>query len=158
MLTDPQTLVWYDTDRIKTTHPTVLLLHVFVAAGMCLPSRCLRAMWVYTYRHTDWWEGFMKYVVELGSSTITNIPNFIKIGSDIQKLVGADTHTDTRARAHTHTHTHTHTGRWSHKPTFIFLNKESWLKNWLSIVWIFEPNVRIWERVRCNNSVQINCI
>jgi hypothetical protein len=39
--------------------------------------------------HTDTQtEGFMKYVVEMGSSVMTYIPNFIKIGSGIRKLIG----------------------------------------------------------------------
>jgi hypothetical protein len=42
----------------------------------------------YTYRHTDRWEGFMKYVTEMGSVAMINIPSFIKIGSGIQKLIG----------------------------------------------------------------------
>jgi hypothetical protein len=36
----------------------------------------------------------MKYAVEMGSDAMINIPNFIVIGSGIQKLVGEDTHTD----------------------------------------------------------------
>jgi hypothetical protein len=35
----------------------------------------------YTYRHTDWCEGFMKYAVEMGSGVMIYIPSFIKIGS-----------------------------------------------------------------------------
>jgi hypothetical protein len=38
----------------------------------------------YTYRHTDWWEGFMKYDVETGTVAMIDIPTFIKTGSDIQ--------------------------------------------------------------------------
>jgi hypothetical protein len=41
-----------------------------------------------TYRHTDWWEGFMKYTVEVGSGAMIHIPSFIKIGSGIRKLIG----------------------------------------------------------------------
>jgi hypothetical protein len=44
----------------------------------------------YTYRHTDSWEGFMMYAGEKGSGAIKYIPNFIKIGSAIQKLIGLD--------------------------------------------------------------------
>jgi hypothetical protein len=40
------------------------------------------------HRHTDRWEGFMKYVVEMGSGALIYIPSFIKIGSGIQKLFG----------------------------------------------------------------------
>jgi hypothetical protein len=31
----------------------------------------------YTYRHTDRWEGFMKYATEMGSVAIIYIPDFI---------------------------------------------------------------------------------
>jgi hypothetical protein len=40
----------------------------------------------YTYRHTDWREGFMKYAVEMDSGAM--IYTYIKNGSDIQKLMG----------------------------------------------------------------------
>jgi hypothetical protein len=33
----------------------------------------------------------MKYVVQMGSVEMINIPSFIKIGSDIQNLLGKDT-------------------------------------------------------------------
>jgi hypothetical protein len=39
------------------------------------------------YRHTDWWEGFMKNAAEMGSGAMIHIPSFIKIGSGIQKLM-----------------------------------------------------------------------
>jgi hypothetical protein len=35
----------------------------------------------------------MKYAVEMGSDAMTHIPNFIKIDSAIQKLMGEDTQT-----------------------------------------------------------------
>jgi hypothetical protein len=38
----------------------------------------------YTYRHTDLWEGFMKYAVETDPVAMICIPNFIKIASSIQ--------------------------------------------------------------------------
>jgi hypothetical protein len=48
----------------------------------------------YTYRYTAW-EGFMKYVVEMGSGAMTYIPSFIKIGSAIQKFIrGIHRHTE----------------------------------------------------------------
>jgi hypothetical protein len=50
----------------------------------------------------------MKYAVEMGY-----IPSFIKIGSDIQKVMERGRYTDS-------------TG--SHKPTFFFQNKESRIK------------------------------
>jgi hypothetical protein len=36
----------------------------------------------------------MKYAVEMGSGAMISIPSFIKIGSDIQKLI--DGYTDTQ--------------------------------------------------------------
>jgi hypothetical protein len=62
-----------------------------------LPSRCLAAIGLYTYRHTDRWEGFMKYAVEMGSGTMIYVPSFTKIGSTIQKLIGRDTQTAWRS-------------------------------------------------------------
>jgi hypothetical protein len=73
----------------KTTPQTILIFfHVFVAAGKFLPSSCLATTEAYTYRHTDWREGFMKYAIEMGSGVMIYIPSFIKIGSRIQKLIG----------------------------------------------------------------------
>jgi hypothetical protein len=41
------------------------------------------------------WGGFMKHAVEMGSGGMICIPNFIKIGSGIQKLIdGIHRHTD----------------------------------------------------------------
>jgi hypothetical protein len=44
----------------------------------------------YTYRHTDWWEGFVKYATEMASGAMICIPSFIKIGFGIHKLIGGD--------------------------------------------------------------------
>jgi hypothetical protein len=74
--------------------------------GRFLKSRCVAKIWGYTYRHTDWWEGFMKYTVEMGLYAMIYIPTFIEIGSGIQKLMGGYTYTQTAWR--------------SHKSTFIF--------------------------------------
>jgi hypothetical protein len=49
----------------------------------------------YTYVHTDYWEGFMKYAVEIDSGVMLYIPYFIEINSSIKKLMGgANTDTD----------------------------------------------------------------
>jgi hypothetical protein len=72
------------------------ILFVFVAVERCLPSRCLAHLNVlvlqryegYTYRHTDWWEGFMTYAVEMCSGAMIHIPSSIKTSSGIQKLRG----------------------------------------------------------------------
>jgi hypothetical protein len=45
----------------KTTRPTiVLLLCVFVAAGTCLPRRCVATIGGYKYRETYWWNLWSK--------------------------------------------------------------------------------------------------
>jgi hypothetical protein len=81
-------------------------VYAFVAAVKVLPNRYLATItdfdtkplpnngMGYTYRHTDSWEGFMNYAVEIGSGA-TCVPSFIKIGSEIQKLIGGiRRHTD----------------------------------------------------------------
>jgi hypothetical protein len=75
-----------------------------VVAVTFLPRRCLARIG-YTYRHTDYLEGFVKYAVEMGSRAMMCIPNFIKIGSGIPKLIGG---------------IHRQRGWSSRKPTFIF--------------------------------------
>jgi hypothetical protein len=42
----------------------------------------------FTYRHTDWWEGFMEFAVEMGLGAMIFIPSYVKIGSGIEKLIG----------------------------------------------------------------------
>jgi hypothetical protein len=74
----------------KTTRPTIVSCtrcrgNVFTER---LPSNDSGG---YTYRHTDWWEGFMKYAVEMGSVATLCIPSFIKTGSGIQKVRRGDT-------------------------------------------------------------------
>jgi hypothetical protein len=44
----------------------------------------------YTYKHTSWWKGFMKYTVEMGSVAVLYVPNFINISSGIRKLFMRD--------------------------------------------------------------------
>jgi hypothetical protein len=46
-----------------------------------------------TYRHTDWWEGFMKYAFEMGLNATVCIRRFIKTGTGIQKLMRGDIQT-----------------------------------------------------------------
>jgi hypothetical protein len=81
------------------------------------PSPYLATIGGYTYRHTDWWEGFYNSAVEMDSGAVIYVPNFIKIGSGFQKLIGR-----------IHTHTHTLTAKWSLKRTLFCQNKESRLK------------------------------
>jgi hypothetical protein len=59
----------------------------FVAAVTFLKSRCLSTI-EDTHIDTDWWEGFMKYAVEMGSGAMIYIKSLIKIGLAIQKLMG----------------------------------------------------------------------
>jgi hypothetical protein len=62
------------------------LLQLFITAGKFLPIRCLATIRWYTYRHTDWCEGFIMYAIEMGSGAIiySYVPNFIKFDSIIQ--------------------------------------------------------------------------
>jgi hypothetical protein len=77
---------------------------VFVAAVTSLPSRCLATV---GDTHTDWWEGFMTYAVEMDSGAMAYIQSFIKTSSDILKLIW-------RGEVHWRT-------VWSsYKPTFFF--------------------------------------
>jgi hypothetical protein len=49
----------------------------------------------YTYGHTDCWEGFVKYTIEIGLGAMMYILSFIKIDSGIRKLIGGiHRHTD----------------------------------------------------------------
>jgi hypothetical protein len=76
----------------------------------------------------------LKYAVEMGSGAMIYIPSFIKIGSDIHKLVGGSggcihaflSLSLSHARVHTHTHTHTHRDGLI---SLLFQNEESRLKN-----------------------------
>jgi hypothetical protein len=73
------------------TPPTIFLLFlVFVAAGTCLQSHFLATIWGIRIRNTKLWEDFIKYELEMGS------------GSEIQKLIGKDTHTDIDTERDTH--------------------------------------------------------
>jgi hypothetical protein len=79
----------FDTSRTayRTTPPAVLFCVHIRCRGNMLLSRCLATVGAYTYGHTGWLVGFMKYAVETGSGVMINIPCFIKIGSAIQKLM-----------------------------------------------------------------------
>jgi hypothetical protein len=71
------------------TRPTILLFHIFVAAGTCLPSLCLATIGeVHIQIH--------RLMGEMGPGAVIYmyIPNFIKIGLGIQKLEGLHRHTD----------------------------------------------------------------
>jgi hypothetical protein len=70
--------------------PQITLKSEFVATETFSPTCCLATTGKFTYRHTVWWEGFIKYVVEMGSDAIIHILSFIKIDSAIQKLIWGD--------------------------------------------------------------------
>jgi hypothetical protein len=53
------------------------------------------------HTNRDWWEGFKKYAIEMGSSAMIFIPSFVKIGSGIQKLIGG-IHRHTAWRSYTY--------------------------------------------------------
>jgi hypothetical protein len=82
--TDPQTLLWYDVDRIKN----------YASNSSCIACICCRGNGLLslaricrdTHADTDWLKGFM-YTIKMGSGTMIYVPSFIKIGSGIQKLI-----------------------------------------------------------------------
>jgi hypothetical protein len=82
------TFLWYNTDCVENdvSNNSSFVACIFVV--MFLPSSCLAVIGIYTYRHTDWWKGFIKYAIEMGSEPIIYILNFTKIGSGNQKLMG----------------------------------------------------------------------
>jgi hypothetical protein len=53
--------------------------------GYNLPSLCLSTIEGIHIQKQTWWEGFMKYVVEMGSGAMIYIPSLINIGSGIIK-------------------------------------------------------------------------
>jgi hypothetical protein len=83
------TLISYDADHIQNDasnkHSIVVFIrchgNVFTEPMPCNDTRG------YTYGHEDWWQGFMKYAVEMGSVAMIYIPSSMKIGSGIQKLM-----------------------------------------------------------------------
>jgi hypothetical protein len=79
------------------TCPTILLLLcALIAVGTSLLSHCLDDRGGYKYRHTDWWEGFRKYGIELGSGALIYIHmEFHKVWFRHSKVDRrGDTHTD----------------------------------------------------------------
>jgi hypothetical protein len=60
---------WYDTGRIENNaaNNSYIVACACVATATFLQSRCLATIGGYTYRHADWWKGFVKYVAEMGS-------------------------------------------------------------------------------------------
>jgi hypothetical protein len=92
---------------------------VFVAAVTFLPSHFLaklvRILPSHSlerqkdkYADTDWWEGCMKYAVDMDSRAMMYIPGSVKTGLSIQTLMGSG---DTQTRR-------------SRNPTSISLNKK----------------------------------
>jgi hypothetical protein len=84
-------LILHGPYKNHATNNSCIVIYVFIAALTFLPSRCLAT---HTYRCIDWWEGFRKYAVEMGSGAMIYVPSFIKPGSGIQKLVGIHRHKD----------------------------------------------------------------
>jgi hypothetical protein len=84
---------WQDTDRIENNESNnyFIIACIISAAVTFLPSRSIPTTGGYTYKHTDRWEGFMKYDVEMGSGAMIYVPSFIKIGHSIQNLVEGTT-------------------------------------------------------------------
>jgi hypothetical protein len=82
-------LIANDMYRIENdeSNNSSIFASVFIAPVTFLLSRCLATIGGYTYRHTYWWEGLIKYPVQMGLGAMIYMPDFIKIGSAIQKLM-----------------------------------------------------------------------
>jgi hypothetical protein len=63
---------------------------VSVAAVTFLPNSCLATIGELHIQTQSLMEGFTKYAVEMGSGAMIYIPSFIKICSDIQKIISGD--------------------------------------------------------------------
>jgi hypothetical protein len=99
-----------DSKEDNTSNYSCVVAVVFIVTVTFLLSHFLTVVRGCACKHTDWWEGFTKYTVELGSGAMMHIPCFIKIGSSVQKLIRTDAHV--------------HRQHGDHKPTFI-QDKES---------------------------------
>jgi hypothetical protein len=53
----------------------------------------------YTYRQTDFWEGDMKYSLQIRSYAMIYVPNILKTGSGIQKFIVGYTCTNRKETA-----------------------------------------------------------
>jgi hypothetical protein len=83
--TDPQTLLWYHTDRIENdAYNNSIVACVFVAAVKFF-TKPLPSNIYMTHRLMG---GIFKYTVQMGSGVMIYTPSFIKIGLGIEKLVG----------------------------------------------------------------------
>jgi hypothetical protein len=92
--------IWGYTDTQTQAYISSPIVACIRSTGTSLPCHCLTikggthftyplpGKHSYTYRHTDGWEGFMKYAIEMGPGATITIPNFIKTGSGIQMLMG----------------------------------------------------------------------
>jgi hypothetical protein len=119
--------LWYDRTAQKPRRQTIiLLLRIFFTAGTWSPNRYLAKIggWEYTYRHTNWCEGFMKYSVEMGSNAMTYTPSFITTGPGIRKfMVGGED-------IQTHRHKNTDRMQIAYAYFYFFQNKKSSWKVW----------------------------
>jgi hypothetical protein len=73
-------LIRHGPHRKRRVQEFFIVSCVFVAAVTFSPSRCLATNEGQTYRHTDWWEGFMKNAVEMGSGAMIYI--YTKVHKD----------------------------------------------------------------------------
>jgi hypothetical protein len=78
---------WYNTTIEKNAHQFFYCFLCIRCRRNFLPNRCLATIGLYSYRHTNWWQGFIKYAIETDWGVMIYIPSFIKIDSSIQKLV-----------------------------------------------------------------------
>jgi hypothetical protein len=82
-------LLWYDTDLIENdaSNNSSVFLRI-CCRGNILTEPLPNNGRGYTYRHIDWWHGFMKHAIEMSLGNNIYMPTFMKIVWGIQKLIG----------------------------------------------------------------------
>jgi hypothetical protein len=78
-------------DRIENDVSNSIVACVSFAVVTFLPSRCQATIGEYTESGTKLCDVFMKYAIEMDSGVTIYAPSFIKIRSDVQKLIKRDT-------------------------------------------------------------------
>jgi hypothetical protein len=81
-------MIWYASNH----SPSVA--YAFVVTVPSLLNRCPAPIRRYTHRHR-----LKCGIYELGSGSMIHMPNFIKTGSAIQYLIGADAEVEVRMRS-----------------------------------------------------------
>jgi hypothetical protein len=81
-------------DQIYEVHLSNGLRRHGVHMTFCLSILVIFRLFPQQFDRLQFWDGFVKYA----SGGMINIPSFIRIGSDLQKLLWRDTHADTQTQ------------------------------------------------------------